>query len=218
MVRLRVRDRVITSHDACTSETSRVLTVASLQRLKMEPLIPAPADCEMRSVIKFLNAQSIESIEIHRQLCHVYGHARLDGQHISCRSSAGRCLIIHLIARTSRPVIFISSYASRNFCPVSVSVFKMKKRPRWVTQWFQSQATNLYDAGYKSWSHGMTNDMFWNFYKKFMNVLLQNVMHMEQFENRILKYYHLGNKYRVFNGVLPPVTENVPDVIWKHFS
>ena len=26
-----------------------------------------------------------------------------------------------------------------------------------VTQWFQSQAADFYDTGYKSWSHGMTN-------------------------------------------------------------
>ena len=41
-------------HDACTSGTSRVLIVASLQRLKMETLVPALADCKVRSVIKFL--------------------------------------------------------------------------------------------------------------------------------------------------------------------
>ena len=62
--RLRVRDRVMTPHDARTSGTSQVLTVASLQRLKMEALIPAPADFEVRSVIKFLNAQRIAPIEI----------------------------------------------------------------------------------------------------------------------------------------------------------
>ena len=45
--RLRVRDRVMTSHDSCTSEAFRVLTVVALQSLKMEALIPAPADCEM---------------------------------------------------------------------------------------------------------------------------------------------------------------------------
>ena len=33
------------------------------------------------------------------------GHTRLDGQHISFRSSPGRCLINHPIARTSRPLI-----------------------------------------------------------------------------------------------------------------
>ena len=42
----------MTSHDSRTSRTSLVLTVASLQRLKMEALIPVPADCEVCSVIK----------------------------------------------------------------------------------------------------------------------------------------------------------------------
>ena len=54
--------------DACTSGISRVLTVASLQRLK-EEAHPAPAECAVWSVIKFLNAQSIAPIEIHRELC-----------------------------------------------------------------------------------------------------------------------------------------------------
>ena len=48
----------MTSHDACTSGTSGVLTVASLQRWKMEALIPAPAYCEVQSMIKRLHAQS----------------------------------------------------------------------------------------------------------------------------------------------------------------
>ncbi|GFV45078.1 HTH_48 domain-containing protein [Trichonephila clavipes] len=39
----------------------------------METFIPSPAACEVRSVIKILNAQSIAQIEIHRQLCLVYG-------------------------------------------------------------------------------------------------------------------------------------------------
>ena len=44
-------DRIMTSYDACTSRTSRVLVVASLQRLTMEALIPAPAltvKCDLR--------------------------------------------------------------------------------------------------------------------------------------------------------------------------
>ena len=136
---LRVRDSVIKS-----SGTSLVLRVASLQRLKMDALIPAPADCEVRSVIKFLNAQSIAPIEI-CQLCQVYGHTRLD---IPCRSSAERCLIIiHPIARTSRPVISIFSYTSRNSCPVSISVFRMTERQIRVSQWFQFQAADFYDTG-----------------------------------------------------------------------
>ena len=71
MKRLRVRDRVMTSHDTCTSGTSRAPTAASLQGLNMEALIPVPAECEIRSVMKFLNAQSIAPIQIHRQLCQV---------------------------------------------------------------------------------------------------------------------------------------------------
>ena len=83
-------------------------------------------------MIKFLKAQNIAQTEIHRQLYQVYVHTRLDGQHISCRSSTGRCLIIiHPIARTSCPVISICSYSSRNSCPVSV--FRMTKRRRWVS-------------------------------------------------------------------------------------
>ena len=66
---LHVRDRVMTSHDVRTRGTSLVLTIASLQMLKTEALISAPADCEMRSVIKSLNTQSISSIETDRQLC-----------------------------------------------------------------------------------------------------------------------------------------------------
>ena len=117
--------------DASTSGTSRVLTVASLQRLKMEGLIPAPAGCEVWSVIKFLNSESIAPIEIHRQLWQIFGHTRLDGQHISCRSSVWRRLIIiHPIARTSRPVISIFSYIPRNSYPVSVSFSRMTNRRR----------------------------------------------------------------------------------------
>ena len=97
----------MTSYDSCTSGTSRVLTVASLQWLKIEALIPAPVDCEVRFMIKFLNAQSIAPIKIHRQLYLAYGHTRLV-VHISCSSSAGRYLImIHPTARTSCPMISI---------------------------------------------------------------------------------------------------------------
>ena len=76
--RLGVSDRYTMSHDAYTSGTSLVLKVASLQRLKTETRIPTLPDCEMRSVIKFLNAQSIAPIKILHQLCQVYGHTRLD--------------------------------------------------------------------------------------------------------------------------------------------
>ena len=64
----------------------------TLQQL-MEALIPAPANCEVRSVVKFLNAQSIVLIEIHSQLCQVYGPYIMSNQvlHRWCRQfTAGR--------------------------------------------------------------------------------------------------------------------------------
>ena len=99
MKRLRVRDRVMTSHDTCTSGTSRVLTVVSLQRLKLEALILSPADYEMWSMIKFLNAQSIAPIEIHRQC------VRSMATHLLQELSWGRVIIMRPIARSSRKVI-----------------------------------------------------------------------------------------------------------------
>ncbi|XP_023720754.1 uncharacterized protein LOC111871710 [Cryptotermes secundus] len=62
----------------------------------MEALIPTPADCEVRSVIRFLNAKSIAPIEIHRQLCRVYGPNVMSKQmvHRWCRQfSAGRQIV-----------------------------------------------------------------------------------------------------------------------------
>ena len=84
------------------------------------------------------------------------GHTRLDGHHISYRSSAGRCLIIHTTARTSRPQISIFSCTSKNSCPVSV--FRMAERRRWVSHsgsipMWQTSTTQEK----KSWSYGMTN-------------------------------------------------------------
>ena len=130
------------------------LALAGLPELA---LILGSSDCELRSVMKFFNAQSIAPIKIH-QLCQVYGHTWLDGQHISCRSSTGRCLIIiYPIARILRPGISIFPYTSRNSFPVSISVFKMTESRKWVSQWFQSQAAEIYDTGYKNWSRGMTD-------------------------------------------------------------
>ena len=80
-----VRDRILTSHDACTSGTYRDFTVASLQRLKMEALIPAPANCEVQSAIEFLNAQNIARFEIHHQLCQV------SGPNLMRKQTVGRC-------------------------------------------------------------------------------------------------------------------------------
>ena len=148
--RLRVCDRVMASHDACTSETSRVLTVASLQRLKMEALIPEPDDCEVRSVIKFLNAQSKAPIEIHRQLwarsMATHGSTvntspagvQLDGVLTSSTLQAGPCA-----------QWFPSFLTSREIPVRSASAFSKWRR-----------GGDECHSGYKSWSHGMTKSQF----------------------------------------------------------
>ena len=39
----------------------------------MPPIIVSPADCEVRSVIRFLSAKGVKAIDIHREICAVYG-------------------------------------------------------------------------------------------------------------------------------------------------
>ncbi|KAJ4446256.1 hypothetical protein ANN_12950 [Periplaneta americana] len=46
--------------------------------------IPAPAECEVPSVIMFLNAQGIAPIEIDRQLCQVFGSNVMSKQMVRC--------------------------------------------------------------------------------------------------------------------------------------
>jgi hypothetical protein len=42
--------------------------------------IERPADCEVRYVIRFLNARNVKPADIHRQICEVYGeNAMSDG-------------------------------------------------------------------------------------------------------------------------------------------
>ena len=39
---------------------------------EMPPLIENPADCEIRSVIRYLSAEGVKAVEIHRNICEVY--------------------------------------------------------------------------------------------------------------------------------------------------
>ncbi|GFX44137.1 HTH_48 domain-containing protein [Trichonephila clavipes] len=44
-----------------------------LKNLTMFEIIDQPADCEIRSVIRFLTAKNVSAAEIHRQISDVYG-------------------------------------------------------------------------------------------------------------------------------------------------
>ena len=49
--------------------------------LNMFQTIEGDADCEIRSVIRFLNTRNVLPSEIHHQICQVYGHnATSDGK------------------------------------------------------------------------------------------------------------------------------------------
>ena len=155
----------MTSHDAFTRWTSRVLTVPSLQRLKMESLIPEPADCEVRSVITFLNAQSIASIERRRQLCQVYGSNVIMSkqmvrrwyreftkgrQHVHDEERNGRhSIITDELVRDPRPQWFPSFVTPQEILIRSASAFSEWQAEMSVTQWFQSQAADFYNTGIK---------------------------------------------------------------------
>ena len=46
----------------------------------MLKMIERPADCELRSVIRLLNARNVKPADIHRQICELYGeNAMSDG-------------------------------------------------------------------------------------------------------------------------------------------
>jgi hypothetical protein len=46
----------------------------------MFKMLEHPADCEIRCVIRFLNARNVKLADIHRQICEVYGeNAMRDG-------------------------------------------------------------------------------------------------------------------------------------------
>ncbi|GFS65268.1 HTH_48 domain-containing protein [Trichonephila clavipes] len=73
--------------------------------VRMKTLIPPPTTCEVLSVMKFLNAQSIAPIEIHHQLCQVYGPSIMNKQMVRrwCgQSSVGR-QSVHDEERSWRP-------------------------------------------------------------------------------------------------------------------
>jgi oligoribonuclease (3'-5' exoribonuclease) len=69
--------------------------------------IERPADCEVRSVIRFLNAKNVKPADIHRQICEVYGeNAMSDGMVRKwVRQFNEGCENVHDEARSGRPSV-----------------------------------------------------------------------------------------------------------------
>ena len=73
----------------------------------MELPITKTAKCEIRAVIRFLNAKGTKPIEIHRQLVEVYGESCMDIKNVRkwCREFESGRTAIHDEKRTGRPSI-----------------------------------------------------------------------------------------------------------------
>ncbi|XP_023310469.1 histone-lysine N-methyltransferase SETMAR-like [Anoplophora glabripennis] len=66
-------DALYQGEETCAIWRSLSATYALLCMFTMSVLIENPAACEIRSVIRFLNARKVKPIEIYRQICEVYG-------------------------------------------------------------------------------------------------------------------------------------------------
>jgi hypothetical protein len=73
----------------------------------MELPLAAPARCEVRAVIRVLNAKGVKPIDIHRQLTEVYGESCMDVKNVRkwCREFAACRTQIHDEERNGRPSI-----------------------------------------------------------------------------------------------------------------
>ena len=82
-------------------------SVSAWQPLRMELPLRVTAKCEVRAVIRFLNAKGTEPIEIHRQLTEVYGESCMDVKNVRkwCREFAAGRTEIHDEQRSGRPSI-----------------------------------------------------------------------------------------------------------------
>ncbi|KAJ4446250.1 hypothetical protein ANN_12944 [Periplaneta americana] len=103
-----VRDRaylLVSAQNQYAPDRSRLVPVAWQQWSEMEAFIPSLAACEVRSVIKFFSAQSTAPIEIHRQLCQVYGPNIMIKQMVRrwCRQFSEGRQSVHDDERSGRP-------------------------------------------------------------------------------------------------------------------
>jgi hypothetical protein len=78
-------------------------------------MIERPADCEIRSVIRFLNARNVKPVDIHRQISEVHGeNASSDGmvRKLVRKVNEGR-ENVHDEPRSGRPFVVTGSHVLR---------------------------------------------------------------------------------------------------------
>jgi hypothetical protein len=90
----------------------------------MFKMIERPADCEIRSVISFLNARNVKPADIRRQICEVYGgNVMSDGMVRKWVRKFDESLDnVHDEPRSGRLSVVTGSHSTRrgyrNWCPV----------------------------------------------------------------------------------------------------
>jgi hypothetical protein len=77
--------------------------------LKMSKKIKNPAECEVRALIRFLNAQNVRPIEIYRQLIAVCGEGVMNESNVRrwCRMFNEGRTNVHDEERSGRPSLMI---------------------------------------------------------------------------------------------------------------
>lgn len=73
----------------------------------MDLPLASSASCELRSVIRFLSAKNIAPVEIHSQLCEIYGDKCMSVQHVRkwCREFKNGRTNVHDEERSGRPSV-----------------------------------------------------------------------------------------------------------------
>jgi hypothetical protein len=85
--------------------SSHSLFISSSFCLEMNMKIENPTSCEIRSVIKFLNAKNVRPAEIYRQVCKVYGENAVSDGMVRrwCRTFSEGRTNVHEVDRRGRP-------------------------------------------------------------------------------------------------------------------
>jgi hypothetical protein len=98
----------------------------------MFKMIERPADCEIRSVIRFLNATNVKPADIHRQMCEVYGQNAMTDKMVRKwvrKFNDSRDNVVDE-PRSGRPSVVTRRPRStrrgyRNWCPVMINALIM---------------------------------------------------------------------------------------------
>ncbi|UYV81055.1 hypothetical protein LAZ67_19002666 [Cordylochernes scorpioides] len=138
-----------------------------LAAFAMELPLSSPAKCELRSVIRFLNAKNNSPVEIHRQLVEVYGEKCMDIKNVRkwCREFNEGRINVHDEQRSGRPSLPESTVNRRitleeiedglnEDCShfsvhkiVSETLGYRKVSARWVDKWLKEAAGEWYNTG-----------------------------------------------------------------------